>query len=282
MISQIISHGNVSAIDLPSSDNIEAIRQQLKQFELGRFLLSNLGLNGHWTNYILRYPALGKHTGLSSDGTSITGLEKWILEECPILLATQERFDHFKTLTQSVLSSEMHLASIPCGLMNDLFSLNYDNLNDIQVTGVDLDDESLVLVQSENKPDPIVANFLNRNAWNLEIENRFDLLSSNGLNIYVENDLDCIALYREFAKSLKKEGYLVMSFITPANEWIPLSNENLDFQRFLFTQVVPVSWQCMRTEDEISAQLQLAGFKILNIIYDRQCMFPSVLAQKSS
>ena len=29
---------------------------QLSQFELGRFILQNRGVNGYWTHYILTYP----------------------------------------------------------------------------------------------------------------------------------------------------------------------------------------------------------------------------------
>ena len=36
----------------------------------------------------------------------------------------------------------MQLASAPCGLMDDLLTLNYHNVSNIRLTGIDLDSDS--------------------------------------------------------------------------------------------------------------------------------------------
>jgi len=44
------------------------ILKELTNFELGRFLIVNRGLNGHWTDYILKHLQKEKISGLNSDG----------------------------------------------------------------------------------------------------------------------------------------------------------------------------------------------------------------------
>lgn len=43
---------NKNDLTLPLEQALEML-EQLGQFELGRFLLSNKGLNGYWTSYII-------------------------------------------------------------------------------------------------------------------------------------------------------------------------------------------------------------------------------------
>ena len=121
---QIISHGHKDlAAESAARLEIAEQRAALKKFELGRFLLDNLGLNGHWTSYVLMHPDRGRQSKVSSDGTPITELETWLLDRCPIFLATQERFRIFRALTQPLLRPGMQLASLPAGLMDDLLTL---------------------------------------------------------------------------------------------------------------------------------------------------------------
>lgn len=56
-----------------------AVAEKLANFELGRFLLANSGLNGRWTSYIVRHPDEGRHTRVSSDGTPMSELELFLL-----------------------------------------------------------------------------------------------------------------------------------------------------------------------------------------------------------
>lgn len=279
---EIISHG-FNGLGRSASQDSETIRHQMGTFELGRFLLANLGLNGEWTSYVLLHPDKGRQSGLSSDGSQLTELEGWLLNRCPIFLATQERFRIFKRITQPLLRDGIQCASIPSGLMDDLLSLDYAAYRDVNLTAVDLDEHSLEKAKGNRSVlnPKIDANFEKADAWSLPGgDERWDLVTSNGLNIYVDDDARCIDLYASFAKALKSGGHLVISFITPADTWQPYSKDDLAMQRQIFAEAVPVKWQCVRSEQTTRAQLEAAGFSVVSVEYDTQRMFPAVLARK--
>jgi len=281
----IISHGhkNVSTKVEDNPKDLRA-RQELCEFELGRFLLNNLGLNGYWTSYILMHPDKGRLTNVSSDGSPIGGLESWLLDRCPIFLATQERFRIFRDLTQPLVRSGMQLASLPAGLMDDLLTLDYSQSPNVVLTALDLDADTLCEAEKNyRRLSPAVeAHFEERDAWQLDSSECWDLLTSNGLNIYVQDDDRCTDFYRNVAAALKPEGIFVVSFITPPDRWEPKSAEDLDYQRFLFKEVVPVKWSCVRDESTTRQQLSSAGFEVVTIRYDSQRMFPAVVARKAN
>ena len=110
---------------------------------------------------------------------------------------------------------------------------------------------------------------------------RWDLLTSNGLNIYVADDDRCTDFYRSVAQALKPGGIFVCSFITPPDQWQPRSAADLEDQRFLFKEVVPVKWSCFREEGKTREQLGTAGFEVVSVTYDSQRMFPAVVAKKA-
>ena len=278
----IISHGHKTSSARAGADpEVARLRGALAEFELGRFLLENLGLNGRWTSYVLLHPDRGAHTGLSSDGTPLTELQSWLLNRCPILLATQERFRIFRAVTQPLLRTGMQLASLPCGWMDDLLTLDYSKTPGVTLTGIDLDPETLREAEANYRRlrPPVQAAFEQRDAWQLEASGRWDLLTSNGLNIYVENDDRCTEFYRNVARALKPGGIFVCSFITPPEQWRPKAAGDLEHQRFLFTQVVPVKWSCVRDEAKTREQLSAAGLEVLSVTYDSQRMFPAVVAK---
>lgn len=282
---RIISHGHklLNLIAATTSDVAE-VRVALKQFQLGRFLLENLGLNGFWTSYIVMYPDRGALTGLSSDGTQLTDLERWILERCPFVIATQDRFRIFRRLTQSILRSDMQIASLPAGLMDDLLTLDYSDKRGVVLTAVDLDSASLSAAQENygRLMPPVAVEFERRDAWQLDVSERWDIITSSGLNIYVEDDQLCTDFYRNVWRALKPGGVFILSFLTLPQQWQPYDALDLDYQRHLFTEVVPVKWSCFRDENQTRQQLAAAGFEVVNVSYDTQRIFPSVLARKVS
>ena len=280
---KIISHGHRDLAAEPVvSPEVAAERAALEKFELGRFLLANLGLNGHWTSYVLMHPDRGRRTKVSSDGTALTELEMWLLDRCPILLATQERFQIFRDLTQPLLRPGMKLASLPAGLMDDLLTLDYSQTPGVILTAIDLDTETLREAEENSNRwnPPVTVEFETRDAWQLGSSERWDLITSNGLNIYVEDDDRCTDLYRSIAKALKPNGIFVFSFIVPPEQWHPTNSADLIRQRFLFQDVVAVKWSCVRDENKTRDQLDKAGFEVVSVTYDTQGMFPAVLAKK--
>ena len=50
----ILSHGpQAPGLKVGADPEVARLRSKLMGFELGCFLLENLGLNGHWTSYVL-------------------------------------------------------------------------------------------------------------------------------------------------------------------------------------------------------------------------------------
>lgn len=279
----IISHGHkdISA-RVAASPEVLRLRKEFSDFELGRFLLDNLGLNGHWTSYVLMHPDRGRITNESSDGAPLTELESWLLDQCPIFLATQERFRIFRDLTQPLLRPSMSLASLPAGLMDDLLTLDYSETPGVLLTAIDLDPATLREAEENyRRLQPRVEVLVEQtDAWQLGSHERWDLLTSNGLNIYVQDDDRCTEFYRNVAQALKPDGIFLLSFITSPEQWLPKAAEALDYQRFLFKEVVPVKWSCVRDESKTREQLAKAGFEVVTVSYDSQRMFPAVVARK--
>jgi SAM-dependent methyltransferase len=265
-------------LTLPLEEEL-ALLDQLAQIPLGRFLLENKGLNGEMTAYIIL------HGPKDSPKSS---LEEWMLHKCPVVKATQERFQIFKKQLQRSLKDGMTLASLPCGLMDDLLGLDYSEVKDIKLVGIDLDERSLTLAEenAKNKTDNFEASFFKRDAWHLNVAEEYNLITSNGLNIYEPNDQKVVELYGQFYKALKPGGLLITSFLTPPpllskdSPWKNYNPGDVLKQKALFGDIIEASWQCFRTESQTHQQLEDVGFQVMDIIYDTQHMFPTVVARK--
>jgi SAM-dependent methyltransferase len=176
----------------------------------------------------------------------------------------------------------MKLASLPSGLMDDLLTLDYAHLSGVELTAVDLDATSLrEAYENFTRLKPCAAFSAKQcDAWQLGIVEEWDLVTSNGLNIYETDDARCTELYSSVANALKPGGIFVTSFIPPAEQWEPYDRADLERQKFLFTAAVKVRWSCQRDEAKTEAQLAAAGFRVLEILPDKQRMFPTVVAAK--
>lgn len=264
-------------LTLPLQTEI-GLLEELTSFELGRFLLQNKGLNGYWTHYII----LGDHN--VKEGS----LEYWVLNYAPAVLATRERFSIFKQKTNEILKSNMVLASIPCGLMDDLLSLDYLNKENIKLVGIDLDPLSLNLARQNSVKynKNLHIEFKLEDAWNLTELEEYGLITSNGLNIYESSEVKIIKLYQKFYDSLRKDGYLITSFLTPPpvlspdSTWKNFSMDDVTKQKAIFGDILQVKWQAFFTEEQVRTQLEQVGFQVLDIIYDKQAMFPTIIAKK--
>lgn len=265
-----------------------SLLEELQKFSLGRFLLVNKGLNGQWIDYIVHYPYQGRLTGLSSDQTPISALELKMLKHFPTCVATQERFQHFLTLSQPFIRDGASCASVPSGVMSDLLDLDYKDIDSIHLVGVDLDEQSLELVRKraiQQQLSPWVTT-QRVDAWLWEDENQHDLILSNGLNIYEADDLRVEQLYKKFYQALKPGGALITSLLTPppgvdkACNWNmnDIRTDMLRLQRVIFSDIIGVSWQCYRTEIQTRAQLERAGFTSVRFVYDRAKIMPTVVA----
>ena len=270
---------------LPIEKQLEMI-DLLAGFELGRFLLERGGFNGYWTDYLVRHPQRGSDTIFSNV------LEDFLLNRAPTALATQERFQIFKREIQKRLGSNAALASIPCGLMADLFDLDFTQVSGISLTGIDLDSEAIEGASERARQRGLshCCQFFQREAWELDLGAAFDFIASNGLSIYEPDDAKVVALYEEFFKALKPGGYLITSFLSMPpfpglkTGW-KLNEVNLEdalLQKFIFSDLLEAKWQIYRSEEEVKSQLEKAGFCDIEIVYDRAHIFPTIIGKKAS
>ena len=261
-----------------SLQEVLSLVDQLATFDLGQFLLQNKGLNGYWTAYAILY---GKNK------ENMSPLEDWLINKAPGILATQERFGIFQKEILKRLKPNIHIASLPCGLMEDFLSLPPDCLKDINITGIDLDNDSLKFAHDIALERSILnCQLIKRDAWDLNFHESFDLITSNGLNIYEPNTEKLIDFYQEIAKALRPNGVLITSYLShPDDKAKPPTQKNISLedalkQKTIFQDIIQAKWQCYQTEETIRIQLKSAGFTIEEIIYDSQCLFPTVIARK--
>jgi len=263
---------------------------QLTQFDLGRYLLQNQGVNGYWTHYFLTHPWFGRKTGKNNRGEPLSKLEKFLLDKSPVLLATQQRFEIFLKENQQQVKDHAKLACIPCGMMGELLYLDYHNIGNIELVGIDYDLNTFNDAQDLAKKQNLTKfiKLIQQDAWHLSFENEFDLISSNGLNIYEPDDSKVTELYRQFYKALKPGGKLVTSFLTfPPHltqqcEWdlSKINQQDLLLQKIIFVDIIEAKFQCYRSTEQTRAQLAEVGYRDIEFIYDEAKIFPTVVTYK--
>ncbi|KAG6558738.1 hypothetical protein RHOW815_001272 [Candidatus Rhabdochlamydia sp. W815] len=258
--------------------------EELSQFGLGRFVLERGGLNGYWTHYVVTHPQQGLLTRLDAENKPFTALESFILDQAPTSLATQERFQIFKREIQKRLSNSMSLASVPCGLMADLLDLDFSQISGFSLCGIDIDPESIAQGQALARDRGLESrsSFLQRDAWDLCCDGKFDLITSNGLSIYEPDNQKIVDLYRQFFFALKPGGWLITSFLIPPPKWNAdrINPEHALLQRAIFSDILEAKWQIFRSEELVKSQLLDAGFDEIEIIYDQAHIFPTVIARR--
>lgn len=265
------------------------IIDQLCAFPLGRFILERRGANGFWTDYMVSHPAHGKISGLNSEGVPFTPLEEWFLNQCPIVVAHQERFQIFQKLTQKLLKDNITLASIPCGLMRDLITLDLSKIINFRLIGIDIDSESLSFAEKLAHQKNIGnIKLIQQNAWELSLQQEIDVITSSGLNVYEPDPNKVLELYARFFNALKPGGHLITSVLTyPPGEaketdWdvnnIP--EETLLLDRILHKDILDIKWRNFRSSLELEKEFRQVGFSTVSIHFDKYRIFPTILAKK--
>lgn len=284
LVEQIVTRLEDQApnLALPLEEELK-ILEDLTTSEFGRNLIKNKGLDSYGIDYAIS----GDHSKVMSGS-----IEKWILSEAPIFLATKDRFTIFQEQINQYMSDNSVIASIPSGGMGAFLNLDYSNKSNIKLIGIDIDQNALSLAQKNlaviHSQGEIVSELKQANAWGIKdsFTNDFDIIVSNGLNIY-EPSLDrLIELYRNFFATLNFGGYLITSYIAkspeidPESTWRDVNQENLVKQKAVFGDIIQVKWQNSWSKNEMVFQLESAGFKVLEVKLDRQGMFPTVIARK--
>lgn len=275
--------------DLPHvsiSKQLEIIGE-LSSFPLGRFFIERKGANGFWTDYIVYYPNAAKKR---SPGVHPGSLEDFLLNRCPLSIATQERAQIFKNQLQSFLKDGMVLASIPCGMMRDLLSLNFSQISDFSLIGVEVDVESISLAKNLAKEYGLEGQtrFIHQDAWTLEFDTEIDLITSNGLNVYISDKNKVLELYRVFHRALKKNGRLVIGVLThppgssEPGEWFleGLSPKDVFLEKVLFQDILESKWRNFSSISQIYDDFSCVGFSQVEVIFDKHRIFPTVVAKK--
>lgn len=269
--------------DLPgfSVSDQETLLEQLASFDFGRFYLRNRGLNGYWTDYVVSYP---------ERKTKASGLEAFLLERAPVVLATQERYQHFQKAIQARLKGGMTLASVPCGVMGDLLSLDHARAPNVRMIGIDLDPLSLAegAKRAEVAGLAKACEFRLEDAWELSLKGEVDILVSNGLTIYDPSDAHTIELLYSFFEALKPGGTLITSTLTvpplidSSSEWRmdQINTSDLALQKVIFGEIAKAGFGSYRSTRKMTQMLVQAGFEAPEVIWDRAHIFPTLIARK--
>ncbi|MGH8793005.1 MAG: SAM-dependent methyltransferase [Stackebrandtia sp.] len=269
---------------MPLDESLELL-EQLQEFALGRFLLHNRGLNGYWTAYIFRHVPGEKAS---------SPLEQWLLDDS-LLCRARERFHRFKAEIAHSLRDGAVLASVPCGLMDDLLLQDYSGVRDVKLVGVDIDEESLGHAKDNAQARGLAdrCEFLAQDAWEMNVDGEFDLLVSNGLNMYEPDPDRLTELYRRFRQALRPGGRLLLSFLTPpppppwvapdqAAAWEKYDIPEADLRRelSLFGDILQAKYLNFCGEADTRRQLESAGLAVEAVHYNENGVLPIAVAVK--
>ncbi len=257
---------------LPLDETLKLLDEMANCTGLGRWLLMQQGLNGFWTAEAI----------LRSGGNSSSSIARWMATDAPVFRATSERFKIFqKELQKRLDAGDKIFVSVPCGTMEELFLLNTSNCNAMpHFIGVDLDPQAKTWVSKSAEKGLYTFEFLQDDAFSLpkHIKNA-DVIVSNGLNIYIQDDEKVIELYKAFAAALKPNGILITSHLAPPSFAKPYSLDALKKQLAIVKDICEMKWQVFRPEEIVRQQLIKAGFEVQDVIWDSQMMFPTYVAR---
>ena len=261
---------------------------KVAESEIGKYLIENNSLNAYWTSKLINKP--------EAKEDFVNELEKWLYTECPTVKASQQRFKIFQKLAQEYINKKapelenFSALSLPCGLMDDLLNLDYSALKDFNLHGIDIDPESIKLAKENAEKKKLLekVKLSIEDAFTIKYENQFDLLMSNGLNIYIQDDIKHNKLFNRFYKALKPGGLLISSFLSPPpilsdeSPWDlnAIGSENINLQYKLFAEILEAKWQVYKTEKEMQLMLRRYHFKAIKFFYDKNNIFPTLIAYK--
>jgi hypothetical protein len=259
-------------------EHTRAILQHLASFELGCYLLLNGRLNGYWLSDVVLNTKIDHEIG---------PLEQWLRFRSPYICANRERFHTFQLEAHRRMTSNTNIASIPCGLMDDLLRLNYQSFDNIHLWGIDSEDEALAIANG-NALNFGLENFttlLKRDLCHLQITDAFDIVLSYGHNkLPMQRDW-IVGFYQQIHLSLKSNGTLITAFhtsstLTPSN---PSETPNLTdslLEHVIFNDILESDFTHSYTLDEATQILTESGFKILEIQPDSRGILPTLICQK--
>lgn len=281
----------IDAGDQPGAtvDELLALLEEVSTSDFAMSMLYHKGISSYWTHYMVLYPRMKEHPRYASMNT----IDRWLLESCPAVLAAQERFEHFLNAVQDyhadLPGDVLTLASIPCGLMDDLLWLR-GLTKEIRMVGLDIDKTALQLAEQQAMfhKKRHSCSFFQGDIWKLSWSETLSMILCNGLTIYEEDSSRMVELFSVFQRALKPGGVLVVSYMTPPpsmsidSPWISgvHSEEALRKQSLLFDHVITPEFRAYRLPSEMKALLEKGGFEICEERPDRAYQFPTLIAKK--
>ena len=273
------------------AQQLEAL-EALMQFGLGRFWLVHRGINGYWTRYIAGSdPRYGIATGVNDEGKPLSELERWMLAESPAAYIIPKRQRAAQAVLQQKMRNNMVLASVPCGVMDDLLELDVSGQHNVRLVGIDVDPESLRLAKknAQDKGMTHHVELIEADAWNMGISDGFDILMSHGLAGYQPDQKQVVELYAEFRRALKPNGIFLAYFVTPPptadanSSWdkTRITAESLQRHELIFKHVLqPKWWPIYSTKQKVTSLLRAAGFSRITFYPDKTGICTTIMASE--
>lgn len=278
---RIISRGNLPYVSV--DQQLEFV-DQLCKFSFGRYVIEHKGANGFWTDYLIFFPEDFPTSAIHNQ------VEDFVLKRSPVILAHRDRFRIYQSLMQKILKEDIVLASVPCGLMRDLLTLDFSKISNYKLIGIDIDQESLDLAQDSAIEKNIHnVEFFQQDAWEMDYQEAFDVITSSGLNVYEPEPIKILELYRRFFVALKPGGSLITSVLTyppmesRETDWDleGISSDDLLMERILHKDVLELHWRNFRSSWELDREFKEAGFSKVTVHFDAHRIFPTIHAQKA-
>lgn len=303
---EVISHRHGTDADLAAAisgarariaaaDRRFGTREQLladlevfSQCDFGRWMLIHGGWDAYWTRYVLDYVP-------PADPAEANSVELFFLTRGSGIIATRERAAIFNEVINELLVPGTVAMSVGCGYMDEL--LRVPNAGRAaRLVGVDLDPEALTGAAQTAAEQGLaeLCLFAEGDAWDLPsaevtigdqatyqqlVTGGIDLITSNGLNVYVEDDDATTALYRSFRRAMRPGGTLVVSAITPPEDWDFTGVDREESRRLRGLMLIcDVMWSHYRSEATTRAELAEAGFEVADVRWDTRRIYPTFLA----
>jgi hypothetical protein len=268
------------------------LAEQLPLSEVGAFLLCAQGCDWRTTDFFFdeEYKA---HLKRQQERGLLPLFDHLLFFLSPGWLATQERFRIFQSQTQPQVVDGASLASVPCGRMRDLLTLDYTRLRQpVRLVGIDKDEGALAgareLAQKILGKDSRVraewraGDALRPGMTEPPVVEEFDLVTSNGLNIYL-TDEQCALFYANVFAALKPGGIFITSHLVLPTyyRWDRVNRHHVQFQTVVWKTLINPLWESfLKPPEAVWDQLKRAGFVEVLIVPDSQGIFPTFVGHK--
>ncbi len=249
---------------------------------LGAALLKYGSLNWEMTDLLFDPDAVA---AAEADRQSF---DSFLFTQAPSALATRERFGIFREVYRFLIDNGLvqagaTWASIPGGRARDLIEADLSRAEPRMIVALDKDPDAVRAADDLARARERNLFFAFKNdALTMNVVNQYDVVTSNGLNIYLDDE-QVGQFNRNLFNAVRPGGYVVLSHLTPRDEWdeAGLDLNAVGLQQVLFGQVAQAKWvPHARSIQTVVAQLEAAGFEVVEINAGTWNIFPTFVAYK--